>query len=145
MTTRAAIVAEARTWCGTRWHHGQSVKGAGADCIGLIVGVARELGIQEAAKFDASAEIRGYGREPDPAMIQRACSAFLTPSRELLPGNILYLRVPKVAHPIHFALVADGGRMIHSIVTVGKVVEHRLDDVWRQRIAQVFSYRGVDG
>jgi NlpC/P60 family putative phage cell wall peptidase len=146
IVTRADVVREAKSWVGiTRWAHQQSRKGVGCDCIGLVVGVARALGIEEAAKFDASAEIRGYGREPDPAMTLRACGAFLDPCREPVPGSILYLRVPKVAHPMHFALVSDHGRMIHAIVTAGRVVEHRLDEVWRSRIAGVFCYRGLDG
>ena len=145
MTTRADIVAEARAWARapTAWRHQASRKGVGADCIGLIAGVARELGIDGAAEFDRS--VKGYGREPDPVQTLRWCAQLLEPATELLPGNILYLRVPKVAHPMHFALVADGGRMIHAHVTAGRVVEHRLDDVWRSRVARVFCYRGVDG
>lgn len=139
--TRAAIVAEAKTWCGTRWAHQQSKKGVGADCIGLIAGVARALGIDGADEFDRS--VKGYGREPDPVQTLKWCAQLLEPATDLLPGNILYLRVPKVAHPLHFALVSDGGYMIHSNVTIGRVVEHRLDDVWRSRIARVFAYRGL--
>ncbi len=38
--TRAALIAEARTWIGTPWHHQAAVKGAGCDCIGFVRGVA---------------------------------------------------------------------------------------------------------
>ena len=39
--TRAAIVAEARSWIGTPYRHQGSLKGAGCDCLGLIRGVYR--------------------------------------------------------------------------------------------------------
>jgi cell wall-associated NlpC family hydrolase len=32
--TREAVIAEARTWLGTPWHHQASLKGVGCDCIG---------------------------------------------------------------------------------------------------------------
>ena len=41
--TRAAIVAEARAWIGTRYRHQASVKGVGCDCLGLVRGVWRAL------------------------------------------------------------------------------------------------------
>jgi NlpC/P60 family putative phage cell wall peptidase len=45
---RAAIIAEARSWIGTPYHHQASVKAIGCDCLGLVRGVWRAL----------------YGREP---------------------------------------------------------------------------------
>src|SRR4051812_1881115 len=39
--TRAAIVAEARAWIGTRYRHQASLKGVGCDCLGLVRGVWR--------------------------------------------------------------------------------------------------------
>jgi hypothetical protein len=35
--------------------------------------------------------------------------------------------------------------MIHAYANVRKVVEHRLDDIWRSRIAGVYTYPGVSG
>jgi NlpC/P60 family putative phage cell wall peptidase len=43
MTTREQIVAAARGWLGTPYHHQASVKGVGCDCLGLIRGLWREL------------------------------------------------------------------------------------------------------
>src|SRR3954449_10860627 len=39
--TRAAVVAEARSWIGTRYRHQGSLKGVGCDCLGLVRGVWR--------------------------------------------------------------------------------------------------------
>jgi len=43
MTHPDAIVAYARGWLGTPYHHQGSVRGAGCDCLGLIRGVWRTL------------------------------------------------------------------------------------------------------
>lgn len=42
---RRAVVAEALTWMGTPWHHRARVKGAGVDCIQLLVGVYHACGL----------------------------------------------------------------------------------------------------
>ena len=40
---RARIVATARSWLGTPYHHQASLRGVGCDCLGLVRGVWREL------------------------------------------------------------------------------------------------------
>ena len=41
--TRTDIIAEARAWIGTPYHHQASLIGVGADCLGLVRGVWRCL------------------------------------------------------------------------------------------------------
>ena len=40
---RQDIIAEAQSWLGTPYRHQASLEGVGADCLGLIRGVWREL------------------------------------------------------------------------------------------------------
>jgi cell wall-associated NlpC family hydrolase len=47
---RAAVVAEARSWIGTRYHNCADIKGAGADCGMLLVRVFVDTGL--VAPFD---------------------------------------------------------------------------------------------
>jgi cell wall-associated NlpC family hydrolase len=42
---RAAVVAAARSWLRTPWHHGQAVRGAGVDCARLLRAVYVEAGL----------------------------------------------------------------------------------------------------
>ena len=42
---RALVVAEARSWLGTPYHHAADVKGAGVDCAMLLVRVFCDLGL----------------------------------------------------------------------------------------------------
>ncbi|MHC4276954.1 MAG: NlpC/P60 family protein [Planctomycetota bacterium] len=44
MTINEEIIAEARSWIGTRWMHGQCVKGYRTDCIRFIVEVGKKFG-----------------------------------------------------------------------------------------------------
>jgi NlpC/P60 family putative phage cell wall peptidase len=147
MTTRADVVSAARGWVGTRWHHQASSKGVGADCIGLVVGVARELGIYGAEEFAADPTIRGYGREPDPTMLLAACSRYLEPIHlpEARVGDILLLRF--ASEPQHFALISQTNPdyMLHAYAQARRIVENRIDAVWRSRIVRAYGYRGISG
>ena len=64
MTTRADVVAEARTWLGTKWIHQHRAKGQGVDCAGLIICVVRDLGL-----LSADFDINGYSRMPDGTLL----------------------------------------------------------------------------
>ena len=59
---------------------------------------------------------------------------------DIRPGDVLLMRFRK--DPQHLAFVtdyADGLGIIHSYSSIGRVVEHRLDEKWRRRI--VAAYR----
>lgn len=138
--TRAEIVAEARSWIGTRYMHLQRTKGKFTDCVGLIIGVARALGLADYRKRD-------YQKRPDPVAMRVELHANLdvVPRETMQPGDILWLYVRK--DPSHLAIVADhkdgGMSMIHAHSTADRVVEHRLDQRWSKRIHTVFSFKGV--
>ena len=140
---RAAIVAEARTWVGTPYAHQASAKALACDCIGLIVGVARTLGIREATDYDTALEVRGYGRQPDPVALLAATDKYLQqiPLAEAEPGDIYLLRFER--DPMHFAILSrlDPPYIIHAVELRGGVVEHRVDHFWRNRIMRAYRYR----
>lgn len=54
---RAAVVAEARSWIGTPYHHQGDIKGLGVDCAMIIVRVFCDLGL--IPRFDP----RPYSRD----------------------------------------------------------------------------------
>lgn len=139
----ATVVAEARTWLGTPWMHQASTKGLATDCIGLVVGVARALGIKEAAEYDAAIDVRGYGRQPDPVALLAASDRYLQriDIDAAGPGDILLLRFE--LDPMHFAIVSGVAPVyiIHALEPRGRVVEHRVDTLWRSRIMRAYRYR----
>lgn len=142
-----AVVACARGWIGTRFHHQGRVRKCaahkgGVDCLGLLTGVAAELDIQTNGRKLALADETGYSHQPDGARLQSVLASLLAviPPQDIAPGDVLLLRVD--CHPQHLAIVSDAGEglgMIHAYAPARGVVEHALDGWWRERI--VAAYR----
>lgn len=140
MTTRAQVVAQARSWLETKYRHQHRDRKAGVDCVGLVIGVARELGL-----FEEDFDVNGYERYPDGQMLKRECDKHMDRVATSVPGDVVLLRF--AAEPQHLAFVGDargGGRtLVHALSTAGKVVEHRFAYVWQARTVQAYRLRGV--
>ncbi len=135
-----SVEATAREYIGTRWHHQGRVKGVGVDCVGLVICVARDLGLGD---FTTGG---GYGRLPTGGRLRAGLTADLdsVPMTEMQPGDVVLMRFS--GEPQHVAILSDmGGRLglIHAHATQRKVVEHGLDDVWKSRIVAVFRFKDV--
>jgi len=114
---RRAIVAEAQAWLGTRFHHMQCLKGAGVDCLGLIYGVYRAVGLVGEVKIpfyrpdfmhhrsgeDYLEGLLQYGR-----VVERA-----------EPGDVALFRYGRVFG--HGAIVVEWPRLIHAFAERGEV------------------------
>lgn len=139
------IVVEARGWLATPYQHQASLKHVGADCIGFIAGVARNLSIPGSLAYDGDAGIRGYGRQPDPSVLKAGADKYLKriEIQAATAGDIFVLKFE--IDPMHFAIVtrADPLYIIHAVQMRGGVVEHRVDHVWRQRIIRAYRFPGV--
>lgn len=140
--THADVVAEARRWLGTPYQHQGRVRGAGVDCAGLVIGVARALGIV-APDFD----IQGYARQPDGHSLAEHCAACMAPiaPADALPGDVASIAFQ--GHEMHLAILADyahgGLSIIHALLRARRVVEHRLDAAWHARIVGWYRMPGV--
>lgn len=137
MTTRAAIVAEARRWVGTPWKHQGRLHGVGVDCGGLILGVGKALGL---VAYNVAP---CYGRQPHWAEMHAIMRELFDekPLAKPVPGDILTFSF--TGEPQHLG-ICTGDTVIHSYAQLRKVVEHRLDFVWLERMRSVWTYRGVD-
>ena len=143
---RAKIVAAARGWLGTPYRHQASAKGLGADCLGLVRGVWREvMGAEPEA-------VPAYS--PDWAEVE-AGERLLEAARRWLveiaveaarPGDVLLFRMSPEAAVKHCAILsADDGpepRMIHAYWGRA-VVESWMGAWWRRRLAAVFRFPSV--
>ena len=124
MTTRAEVIAEAYTWLAMPWKHQHRTKAVAVACAGLVIGVARELGLV-APDFDFT----GYGRQPDGTLLA-VCERFMTriPRDEMQAGDVLVVAVEN--DPQHMGVLVDyrhgGLSLIHASSTAGKVVETRV-------------------
>ena len=141
--TRLQIIDTARSWIGTPYVHQASAKGAGADCLGLVRGVWREL----------------YGCEPEapPAYApdwneRRGDEALLSAARrnmterggkEFEPGDVLVFRVAANGPAKHCGIVSSPSQFIHAYA--GRtVVESWLNRWWKTRLAGVFIFPGAE-
>lgn len=154
MVTRAQVVAAARGWIGTPFHHQAAIKGVGCDCGGLVRGVQVELGLvpEDYWSLPEAAAFHGYSRNPDGHSLRRACETFLDPTKVDLakPGDVFLLKWAQ--HPQHVGFFADyrhgGLALIHALPRYMQardgVVEHRMDSTWRGRIVAAFRLRGLE-
>lgn len=139
---RSEVIAAARGWLATPFRPQQSRKGEGCDCAGLIIGLAKELHL-----VDETFTAPPYRQQPDGTM-QRLCDQHLIRlSRGAeRPGDVVMMRFAKV--PQHLGVVvpyrSDGLAVIHALMTVGKVCEHRLDARWRKFIIAAYAFHGVE-
>lgn len=109
MTTAAEVVAEARAWLGTPFHWQASLKGVGADCKGLVAGVARALGLPEGDSLYAG--IGDYGFKVPVALLKEGLAATLTRTAFAAPGDVLLLTM--AGSPQHLGIHA-GEHVIHT-------------------------------
>jgi NlpC/P60 family putative phage cell wall peptidase len=140
--TRAAIVAEARTWIGTRYRHQASLKGVGCDCLGLVRGVWRGcVGIEPEAPPPYApdwAEATGEEALADAAL--RHLVAIKTD--DLGAGDVLLFRWREGLVAKHAAIATGDGTMVHAHDGAA-VCEVALAPWWRRRLAFAFAFPGV--
>jgi len=139
---RDAIVAAARRWLGTPYHHQGRLVGVGVDCLGLISEVGRELGILD---YDAT----DYVAMPDGKMMEATCREYLveqpidtTPR----PGDIVLMWISLRRLPQHLAIFVPWDQrigIIHAHQRFDDVKAHSYDDYWIKRTVRIFSYPGV--
>lgn len=140
---RVAIVAEARSWIGTPYHHQASVKHVGCDCLGLVRGVWRALLGPEPES------IPGYSRDwgevgAQETMLGAARRHLIEIDvAEAQPGDVLVFRMRRGRVAKHAGIVADchgpTGSFIHA-QEGGPVCQVALSPWWRARVAAAFAF-----
>lgn len=142
--TSTDIVRLARSWVGTPYHHQASTKGAGADCLGLVRGVWRELYGCEAETPPAYS--RDWGEANGRETLLDAAARHLVPLTsvsEARPGDILVFRLRADTVAKHAAILVTPAAMIHAMEG-GDAREDRLSPWWRRRLAAAYRFPGID-
>ncbi len=135
------IAAAARTWLGTPYVHQASCKGAGADCLGLVRGLWREVvGPEPETPPPYTWDWSETGGEA----LLGAALRHLIPCRmgDPGPGDILLFRMRDGRVAKHLGIVSRAAptlRFIHAYSGHG-VVENSLSAPWRRRVAARFRY-----
>ena len=131
---RQAVVDEARSWIGTPWREHGRVKNVGADCAGLPLGIAWDLGLN-------IPDFKEYVVEPAPGVLKTEMDKRLDRISivDLQPGDLLCFRwVERLQH----IGVWTGSTVIHAKRGRG-VVEHRMNERWCGYVGAVYRYRGL--
>lgn len=134
-----AIAAEAETWIDTPFKWQGRCKGAGADCKGLVAGVAAECGRAEAGAVEA---LTGdYGPVVDPSRLKAGMARLFDRVTDRQPGDVLLCRLGGKAQHLAICAPKDGkpNRVIeampHLRVRPAHWPAHRVDSIWRWREA----------
>jgi len=135
------VVEAARGWLGTPYVHQASARGAGADCLGLVRGVWRELHGDEPEPVPAYTP--DWGEPGGEELLWAAARRHMRRKAlaEMGPGDVLLFRMREGAVAKHLGIHAGGApaRFIHAYCGHG-VVESPLSAPWRRRIVAVFEF-----
>lgn len=137
LSSRERLIAEARTWLGTPFHHQARKKGVGVDCVGLIVKAATAAGFP----LRDHAE-RNYSRYPlAQRLIAKECDAQMAPIPfdERQVGSVILFWVHRARLPQHIAFLTSRDAMLHAWSDAGRVVEHDIDNYWMSRIYATYD------
>lgn len=132
MVTGTQIVAEAMTWIGTPWHRNQSLKGVGADCIGVVAGTALALGLPIRYRND-------YSQTPDGSLKRELALQCMKIDRLEL-GAVLLMTF--AAEPHHVALYVGTG-IVHAYAQVRRCTYSPWDDYWNRKLRGIYRLPGV--
>lgn len=142
---RGSIVASARGWLATPYHHQASVKGVGCDCLGLVRGVWREIyGCEpEAAPSYTPDWAERSGRET----LKEAAGRHMSPVelRTASAGDLVLFRVVPNGPAKHAAILGTQAgitTMIHAYAGYA-VQETAYSEPWRRRAAFAFAFPGT--
>lgn len=143
MTSRDQIISIGRRWIGTPYVHQASLEGVGADCIGLIRGIYRELyGVEPAENINYS---RDWGDSNKNEAILAVGDRYFNPVPvdKASPGDIVALRWREGLVAKHVMLLSYDGKAIHAY-NKAPVSEIHLSNWWRKKIVAAWSFPGVE-
>ena len=142
--SRETIVTEARSWIGTPYRHQATLRGVGADCLGLVRGVWRAcVGPEPQTTGPYSpdwAEATGQER------LLEAGLRWFDPSsiRHIQPGDVLMFRWRAHIPAKHLGIATSPGMMVHAH-DGASVAEVALSPWWVRHLAYAFAFPGLDG
>lgn len=114
---RAAICAEARTWLGTPYHHMARIKGAGVDCLQILIAVYAASGLIE--PFETGYYPHDWMLHRDEERYMQGLLQHAALTTTPMAGDVALYKFGRTYS--HAAIVLDAGLCIHSYL--GKGVE----------------------
>lgn len=135
---RAAILAETARWLGTPYRHQASRRGIGCDCLGLVLGVWREVhGVSPAPPATYSPDWAEAGE--DRMLIAARMHCREIPAAEARPGDLVLFRWRPQLACRHAGILMPEDRFAHAYQGSAVVISAMVPQ-WRRRIAAIFSF-----
>ena len=136
---REAIIAEALSWIGTPYHHQASLKGVGADCLGVVRGVWRSVHGCDAEMPPAYS--RDWAEAAGEETLLAAAGRHMRPIGidQRQPGDVLIFRFRATVPAKHAGILTGPATFVHAIEG-GAACDVALSAWWRRRIAGVFAF-----
>ena len=136
---RDQIVSLTKEWIGTPYHHQQSVKGVGCDCLGLV------RWVYETFYHVPPDPIIPYSRDwadvsGEETLLSAANDHLIKSSKKSKEiGDVLIFRFRNWMVAKHAGILVSPGTMVHAIEG-STVCEVHLGAWWQRHIAGVFSF-----
>lgn len=137
-----AVVSLARGWIGTPYRHQCAVKGAGCDCLGLVLGVWQSL--NGCLPEPVPAYTMDWSEPQGDEVLWQAAARWLIakPLEDEAPGDVLLFRMRTGSVAKHLGIAGrTGARASFIHAYAGRAVaESALSTPWRRRIVARFSF-----
>jgi cell wall-associated NlpC family hydrolase len=132
----AEIVAEARSWLGVPWRH-QGRSRSGIDCAGLLVLVARSLGLgdYDVTGYDRRARGQGFVEHFRANMDGIGVA-------DARPGDVLVFA--EEAYPCHCGFLTEHrstAHLLHAHATRRQVIEEPYAGEWPLKVKFAFRFK----
>jgi len=143
MTSHTQVVECPRSFLETPFHHQARLKGVGVDCVGLVIGVARELEL-----VPVELDVLGYPRTPDGTSLMATMRQHMTEidRAAMQPGDVIVVSFDR--DPQHLAILGDyrhgGLSIIHAAGNTGRVIETRLMFSESMKFVAAFTLPGIN-
>jgi NlpC/P60 family putative phage cell wall peptidase len=136
------VVRRARDWIGTPYRHQASVRGVGADCLGLLRGLWREMvGPEPVAMPGYTPDWAEAGGQE---VLLDAGRRWLIRRHgvEVVSGDVILFRMRDGGIAKHLGIAANIGEAASFIHAYSghAVMESPLSEPWKRRIAARFAF-----
>ncbi|WP_147125200.1 NlpC/P60 family protein [Shimia ponticola] len=134
------VAEAAREWIGTPYHHQASSRGAGTDCLGLVLGVWRDLAGEIPA--DVPAYTMDWAEPQQDEALWRAAREHLRELDGPEPGAIVLFRMRDGMVAKHLGVISSldpNLHFIHAYMRHG-VIESPLSTPWQRRVVSYFAF-----
>lgn len=145
MTLRVQIVEEAMRWRGAQWHHRALVPYHWCDCVRLLEGIAKKVGVLplawEPPVYSPEWQLHQHEEVLLGVLAELRCAPVTLDARQ--PGDILVFQYGRTSSHAGVLVTAAPESLVHAVSDCKRVVHHGLTGQLLARLRQVYAFPGV--